>query len=101
MAKENTVDRPTALKLLTAGGYRLIKEKNKGKIQKGYSADLAILSDDYFSVPDEKIQAITSQLTIVDGNIVWGEGDYSNIAPSPIPVIPAWSPVKYYGGYQH
>lgn len=100
MARENTLDRTTALKLFTSGGYGLIKEKQKGKIQKGYYADLIILSQDYFTVPEEQITSITANLTIVDGKIVWGNDSYGNIAPKPLPVIPAWSPVKYYGGYQ-
>lgn len=101
MAKENTLDRTTALKLYTSGGYSLIREnETKGKLKKGFLADLVILSDDYFAVPDEEIKSITALLTIVDGKIVYGTGDYAPIAPAPLPVIPAWSPVKYYGGYQ-
>jgi len=100
MAKENTLDREKALQLCTYGGYNLIKETSKGKIEKGYYADLVILDKDYFSVSDEEIKSITSKLTIVDGKVVYGDNDYSNIAPKPLAVIPEWSPVKYYGGYQ-
>ena len=100
MAKENTLDRTTALKLYSFNGYQLIKEQDKGKIQTGYVADLLILSDDYFSVDEEKILSITSQLTIVDGKIVYGDGEFKNIAPAKVNAIPAWSPVNYYGGYQ-
>lgn len=100
MAKENVVDRVTALKLMTAGGYSLIKEQSKGKIQKNYYADLIILNKDYFTVQDEEIKTISSKLTIVDGKIVYGDKDYNLVAPSSLPVIPAWSPVKFFGGYQ-
>lgn len=100
MAKENTLDRKTALQLFTSGGYNLIKETSKGKIQKGYYADLAILDKDYLTVADEEIKYITSKLTIVDGKVIYGDADYSSVAPSALPVMPAWSPVKYYGGYQ-
>lgn len=101
MAKENVLDRTTALKLMTSGGYSLIKENNKGKIQKGFYADLVILNKDYLTVADEEIPAINSLLTIVDGKIVYGSGVYKSVAPAALPVIPAWSPVKYYGGYQY
>ena len=101
MAKENTLDRITALKLMTTGGYTLLKENNKGKIQKGFYADLVILDKDYFSVADEALPAINSLLTIVDGKVVYGTADYESEAPAKVPVIPAWSPVKYYGGYQY
>ncbi|UEG50340.1 amidohydrolase [Ferruginibacter lapsinanis] len=100
MAKENTLDRKTALQLFSYCGYNLIKEKLKGKIEKGYYADLVILDKDYFSVDEELIKSITSKLTIVDGKVVYGNEEYKNVAPIALPVIPAWSPVKYYGGYQ-
>lgn len=101
MAKQNTVDRITALKLYTVGGYSLIREDDsKGRIKKGYRADLCILSDDYLSVPDEQIKSITSLFTMVDGKVVWAGDDYLSLSPLKLPVIPDWSPVKYYGGYQ-
>ena len=101
MAKENTVDRKTALELYTYRGYDLIKETNKGKIAKDYFADLIILDKDYFTVSDEEVKSIVSKLTIVDGKVVYGDKDYQTVSPVALPVIPAWSPVKYYGGYQN
>ncbi|KMQ64527.1 amidohydrolase [Chryseobacterium angstadtii] len=100
MAKENTLDRQTALSLSTYGGYELIKDFQKGKIKKDYFADLIILDKDYFTVNEEDIKSITSKLTIVDGKVVYGDETYKNAAPASLPVIPDWSPVKYYGGYQ-
>lgn len=100
MAKENVLDRKTALSLSTFGGYELIKDNEKGKIKKGYFADLTILDRDYFSVSEEEIKDITSKLTIVEGKVVYGDETYKNIAPVSLPFIPKWSPVKYYGGYQ-
>lgn len=100
MARENALDRQTALRLITAGGYDLIKEKGKGSIQAGYPADLVILDKDYFTVAEEEIKSISSLLTIVDGRIVYGADVFSQVAPAALPVMPSWSPVKYYGGYQ-
>ncbi|TDE10795.1 amidohydrolase [Dyadobacter psychrotolerans] len=101
MATDNLPDRTTALSLMSFRGYSLISEdKNKGRIQKGYLADMVILSDDYFSVADDQIQFITANLTIVDGKVVWADQDYQSLAAGKLPVIPDWSPVKYYGGYQ-
>jgi predicted amidohydrolase YtcJ len=102
MANENILDRASALKLMTTGGYSLIKENpTKGKIQKGFYADLVILDKDYFTIADDEIPTISSLLTIVDGKIVFGSDKYKSVAPAKLPVIPAWSPVNYYGGYQY
>lgn len=101
MDRKNALDRLMALKLKTTGGYQLIKENGtKGKLTKGYYADVAILDKDYFSVSENQIISIVSVLTIVDGKIVYGSKEFSAIAPAPLPVIPTWSPVTYYGGYQ-
>ena len=101
MSKQNILDRLTALKVYTAGGYSLIRENNKGVIKEGNYADVVILNKDYFSVPDEEIKSISSLLTIVDGKIVYGDRNFSGFSPVPLSVIPDWSPVKYYGGYQY
>ena len=100
MAQENTLDRTTALRLATHKGYELIRQEKKGKIARGYYADISILSKDYFAVADNDIRHIVSKLTIVDGKVVYGDKTYSQVAPAEPPVIPAWSPIKHFGGYQ-
>lgn len=100
MAKENTLDRKTILELATFKGYELIREPSKGKIKNGYYADVVILDRDYFNVGEEDIKNITSKLTIVDGKVVYGNSEHKKFAPAALPIIPEWSPVKYYGGYQ-
>ncbi|MCS3799073.1 amidohydrolase [Niastella sp. OAS944] len=90
-----------ALQLYTVGSAWVSgDEKLKGKIVKGQYADLAIISEDYFSIPVNDIRNIHSLLTILNGKPVYATGDYSNLNTAPPPVIPEWSPVKYYGGYQ-
>ena len=102
MSKENTLDRLTALKLYTTGGYSLIKENGtKGKIKNDFYADLTILNNDYLTAADNDIPAIYSLLTMVDGKIVYGSDEYKSFAPAAKPVVPAWSPVIFYGGYQY
>jgi predicted amidohydrolase YtcJ len=100
MSEDNTLDRVTALRSITHRGYELIKEKKKGKIGKGYYADLVILDKDYFSVTDDEVKTIRAKLTIVDGKIVYGRDEYSSLAPLQPLVVPGWSPVIYYGGSQ-
>jgi hypothetical protein len=62
-------------------------------------ADLAALTDDYFSVPEERIKGIESVLTIVGGKIVHARDEFAQHAPPALPVLPEWSPVKAFGGY--
>lgn len=99
---ENQVlDKFTALKLYTSGSAWFSgEEKEKGKISKGMYADMVILSDDYFSAEPEKVKKIESLLTVVNGKVVYAKGQYESYNPSIPAVIPFWSPVKYYGGYQ-
>jgi hypothetical protein len=39
--------------------------------------------------------------SIVDDKVVYGSEEYKSVTPLKLPVIPEWSPVKYYGGYQY
>src|SRR6202040_912245 len=61
--------------------------------------DLAVLSADYFSIPEEEIKRLESVLTIVGGKIVYATEEFSKLAPPALPVSPSWSPIKKYGGY--
>jgi len=98
---QDVLTRFEALQLYTTGSAWVSgEEKLKGKIAKGQYADLAIISDDYFSIPVDSIRNIHSMLTILNGKPVYGTGDYEHLNVAVPPVIPEWSPVKYYGGYQ-
>lgn len=98
--EDNRLDRQEALKLYTMGSSWFSTENGKkGAFAPGQLADLAVLSADYFSIPDEEIKQLESVLTLVGGNIVYAAADYSHLAPPPLAVSPDWSPVKEYGGY--
>jgi len=75
------------------------EEKVKGRIAEGQYADFAVLSADYMTVSEEDIKKIESVLTVVDGKIVYGAGDFSSLMPKLSPIQPDWSPVKYFGSY--
>ena len=99
--KTEILDKFTALQLYTSGSAWFSGEENdKGKLIKGMYADLSILSDDYFTVEPDEVRKIESVLTIVNGCIVYASDDYKNQNPSIPAVIPEWSPVNYFGGYQ-
>jgi predicted amidohydrolase YtcJ len=97
----NRVSREVALDMYTTAGAELSGESDlKGTISVGKYGDLAILSADYFTVPDEDISRIESLLTAVDGRIVYSAGEYEEIAP-PLPPIPIdWSAIAHLGAYQ-
>ncbi|WP_165223493.1 amidohydrolase [Aquisphaera insulae] len=98
--ESNRLDRATALRLYTSGSAWMSgEEATKGMIAPGRLADLAVLSADYFAVPEPEIRGIESLLTVVGGRIVHGAGPFASLGPAPPPVTPDWSPVGFYGGY--
>jgi predicted amidohydrolase YtcJ len=97
----DVLSRHEALYLYTVGSAWFSGEEHlKGKIMKGSYADMAVLSSDYFTIPTDAVRNIESVLTIVNGKIVYAAGEYEQYDVSIPEVIPAWSPVKFYGGYQ-
>jgi len=100
LAAENRLTRGEALKLFTSGGaWFMNTESEMGLIAPGNLADFAILDRDYFSVPDDQIKSVSSVLTIMDGRVVFGAQDYAALSPTLPAILPAWSPVKYFGTY--
>ncbi|OSZ58053.1 amidohydrolase [Streptomyces pharetrae CZA14] len=98
---DHRVDRSTALAMFTEAGARLTGEEGvKGVLRPGALGDLAVLSEDYFTVPEADIAHIESLLTVVGGRIVYAAGEYEGLDEELPPVSPDWSPVAHYGGYQ-
>ena len=96
----NRLDRMEALRLWTVGSSWFSTEQgSKGAIVPGQLADVAVLSSDYFSIPDEEIKQLESVLTLVGGAPVYGAEEFEDLAPPALPVLPEWSPVAAYGGY--
>jgi len=96
----NRIGRMEALRLWTVGSSWFSTEEGaKGSIVPGQLADLAVLSADYFSIPDEEIKQLESVLTVVGGKPVYAAEEFETLAPAPPPVLPDWSPVAQFGGY--
>jgi hypothetical protein len=100
LAKDNRLTRAEALSLFTSGPAWFEQQENEnGRIIPGYLADFTLLDKDFFTIPDDQIKTITSVLTVVDGRVVFGAQEYNSLAPKLPETIPAWSAVKYFGGY--
>src|SRR3954470_2191608 len=99
--QRNCLDRESALRMWTENVTWFSNEEGKkGRIQVGQFADLIVPDRDYFACAEDEIAAITSDLTIVGGKIVYACGDFADLDKSPPPpAMPDWSPVRSYGGY--
>lgn len=96
----NKLSREEALYLYTKGSAWVSKEEDvKGNLENGQFADFALLSADYFTIPEKEINDLTSVLTVVGGNVVYGDEEFAEMTPALPEAIPSWSPVKFYGGY--
>ncbi|HEY3491144.1 MAG TPA: amidohydrolase [Candidatus Deferrimicrobiaceae bacterium] len=99
-SEKSRLSREDALRLYTQGSSWFSGENGrKGAITVGQLADVVALTEDYFSVSEERIKGIESVLTIVGGKIVYGAKEFQDLGPASLPVLPEWSPVKIYGGY--
>ena len=94
------LSREEALRLYTQGSTWMSREEGKrGAISSGQFADLAVLTDDYFTIPDEEIKSLESVLTILGGKPVYAVEEFKPLNPDDLPVMPDWSPVRHYPGY--
>ena len=106
-ADDNRLSRDEALRLFTVGSAWFTQEEDvKGRIAPGQLADFAVLGQDYFSVPEERIKDVVSVLTVVGGRVVYAAAPFDalgeGLTPPPLPAVsPSWSPVARFGGYQH
>ncbi len=101
--QQNRLERAEALRLYTAGSAWFSSEEDKkGSLAPGQLADVAVLSGDYFAIPEEEIRGLESVLTMVGGQIVYASEEFAPLAPPPLPASPDWSPSNNYRAYaQH
>jgi predicted amidohydrolase YtcJ len=73
------ISRVEALRLYTEGAaWFSFDEQKVGSFVEGKYADLAVLSQDYLTVPDQAIRKIESVMTLVGGRIVHAVGPFAN-----------------------
>ena len=71
LGPEESLSRMDALRAFTLGGaYYSFEEGRRGSLEPGKLADLAVLSDDLFTIPEDDIPGLHSVLTMVDGRVV-------------------------------
>ena len=71
---EEAVTREEALKIYTINNaYASFEESLKGSIEPGKLADMAVLTDDYLSCPEDDIKNIEAFITITGGRIVYSK----------------------------
>lgn len=99
---KDRLSRYEALQLMTRGSAWMSgEEKLKGTLAVGQYADLVILPQDYFTMPAAGIRNLEAALTVVNGKVVYAAEAFGQYAPPAPAVLPEWSPVKHYGGYQN
>lgn len=69
--KENLKREQAVVAYTKGSAYAEFAEKNKGTLAKGMLADLAVLSQDIFTIPAQALPATHSLMTIIDGKIVY------------------------------
>ena len=75
---EETPDRLTALRFYTLGSaWFSFDDDVRGSLEAGKLADLAVLSDDYLSVPLDEVGNLTSVLTLLGGDVVFAAGEFA------------------------
>ncbi len=93
-AASNRLDRAEALRLYTQGSAWVSGEQEKkGTLAVGRFADLAVLSEDYFNIPEDQIPHLKAVLTLVDGKVVYASDSFAHLAPSSLAAEPSWSPL--------
>jgi len=81
---EEIPSRLDALRFYTLGSaWFSFDDDVRGSLEVGKLADLAVLSDDYMTIPVEKIGALESVLTMVGGKVVYSAGSFSGLEKTP------------------
>ena len=95
----NLLSREEALRLWTTGSAWFTGDAGrKGAITPGQMGDFAVLDRDYFTVTDAEIAKLKSDLTVLNGEVVFGNGEFAHHDLRHLPPIsPDWSPVVLQG----
>ena len=74
MGATERIDSETALRTYTLGGaYAAFQESDRGSIQAGKLADLAVLDRDPTAIEPDEIPETGVTMTVIGGRVVWRE----------------------------
>ena len=77
---EQSPSREEALRMYTLeSAWFTFDEGKRGSLEPGKYADLAVLSDDYMTVPVAKVGELHAVLTLLGGKAVYGEGPFAGL----------------------
>jgi predicted amidohydrolase YtcJ len=68
---ENLTREQAVIAYTHEAAYAEFAEKEKGTLAKGMLADIAVLSQDIFTIPAQQLPATVSVMTVIDGKIVY------------------------------
>ena len=68
---ENLTREQAVIAYTLGSAYAEFAEKEKGTLAKGMLADLAVLSQDIFTIPPQQLPSTVSIMTIIDGRIMY------------------------------
>lgn len=72
-----------ALRFYTRGSaWFSFDDDTRGSLEVGKLADLAVLSEDYMTIPVDRIGGLESVLTLVNGRVVYAAGPYAQVDTS-------------------
>lgn len=75
--------RAEALRLYTLGSAWVSRdETRRGSLTPGKLADFAVLTEDYMTIPLDRISRLESVLTVVGGKVVYAAGPYAGLERS-------------------
>lgn len=83
---EEAITREEALLAYTLGSaYAEFSERDKGSLEAGKLADIAVLSQDIFAAAAEALPATRSLLTLVGGQVAWADEAFAQPPPQDVP----------------
>jgi predicted amidohydrolase YtcJ len=100
LSSRTRLDRHTALRIWGDNAWFSREQRVKGRLSPGLLADFALLSEDYFAVPEDRIADLESVLTVVGGKVVYAAAEHASRDPRLPDLSPSWSPVRHYASWR-